>query len=84
MEQKSIILELEEAKQELIQCVNEIMHKHGLNCYLMEPMFASLYAEVKAEAQRELAQAKANEAKRKQIEEAAKKQAEEAEQTAHQ
>ena len=58
MEQKSIILEMDEAKQELIQCVNEIMRKHGLNCYLMEPTFAELYAEVKAEAKRELAQAR--------------------------
>jgi hypothetical protein len=71
MEQKPIILEIEEAKQELIQCVNDIMHKHGLNCYLMESMFADLYAEVKAEAQRELAQARASEAARKQAEEAA-------------
>lgn len=59
MEQKSIILEIDEAKQELVQCVNEILQKHGLNCYLMEPIFAELYAEVKAEAQRELAQARA-------------------------
>lgn len=59
MEQKSIILEMEEAKQELIACVNEIMQKHNLNCYLLVPTFADLYAEIKAEAQRELAQAKA-------------------------
>lgn len=71
MEQRPIILEMDEAKHELVQCVNEIMRKHGLNCYLMEPMFAELYAEVKAEAQRELAQAKANEAARKQAEGAA-------------
>lgn len=71
MEQKPIILELDEAKQELIQCVNDIMRKHGLNCYLMEPTFADLYAEVKATAQRELAQARANEAARRQVEEAA-------------
>ena len=58
MEQKSIILEIDEAKQELIQCINEIMRRHGLNCYLMEPAFAELYAEVKAGAQRELAQAR--------------------------
>lgn len=58
MEQKSIILEIDEAKQELIQCVNDIMRRHGLNCYLMEPAFADLYAEVKAGAQRELAQAR--------------------------
>jgi hypothetical protein len=61
MEQKPIILEMDEAKQELIQCVNDIMRKHGVNCYLMEPAFAELYAEVKATAQRELAQARAQE-----------------------
>ena len=59
MEQKSIILEMDEAKRELIQCVNDIMQRHGLNCYLMEPTFADLYAEVKATAQKELAQARA-------------------------
>ena len=59
MNQKPIILEMDEAKHELVQCVNEIMSRHGLNCYLMEPMFAELYANVKSEAQRELAQAKA-------------------------
>jgi len=58
MQQKSIILEMDEAKRELIQCANNIMQKHGLNCYLMEPAFAELYAEVKAEAQRELVQAR--------------------------
>lgn len=58
MQQKSIILEMDEAKRELIQCANNILQKHGLNCYLMEPVFAELYAEVKAEAQRELAQAR--------------------------
>lgn len=57
--EKSIILEMDEAKQELMQCTNDIMQRHGLNCYLMEPTFAALYAEVKAQAQRELAQARA-------------------------
>ena len=59
MENKPIILEIEEAKQELIQCVNDIMHRHGLNCYLLEPTFAELYKQVKAGAQNELAQARA-------------------------
>ena len=56
---KSIILEMDEAKQELVQCVNEILRKHGLNCYLIEPMFAELYTQIKASAKNELAQAKA-------------------------
>lgn len=59
MEQKPIILEIDEAKRELAQCVNDILQKHGLNCYLIEPMFAELYSEVRATAQRELAQARA-------------------------
>ena len=64
MNQKSIILELDEAKQELVQCVNDIMARHGLNCYLIEPMFAELYAQIKASAQRELTQARAQAAER--------------------
>ena len=61
MQQKSIILEMGEAKQELIQCVNDILARHGLNCYLIEPMFAELYREIKTSAQNELAQARAAE-----------------------
>ena len=59
MEQKPIILEIEEAKQELIQCVNDIIAKHRLPCYFIEPMFADLYAQIKSGAQNELAQARA-------------------------
>lgn len=62
MEKKPLILEIEEAKQELIQCVNDILNKHGLNCYLIEPTFAELYAQVKAGARNELAQARAQSA----------------------
>ena len=61
MKQRSIILELDEAKQELVQCVNEILAKHRLSCYLIEPMFTELYAQVQASAQKELEQARANE-----------------------
>mgnify|MGYP003305117916 CR=1 FL=1 len=59
MEQKPIILEIEEAKQELIQCVNDMMAKHRLPCYLMEPMFADVYGQIKASARNELEQARA-------------------------
>ena len=59
MEQKSIILEMDEAKQELVQCVNDILANHRLSCYLIEPMVAELYSQVKASAQNELARAKA-------------------------
>ena len=59
MEQKPIILEMDEAKKELIQYVNEIMKNHNLNCYLMEPAIAELYSQIKITAQNELAQARA-------------------------
>lgn len=57
--QKPLIIEIDEAKQELVQCVNDILQRHGLNCYLIEPAFTELYTEIKATAKRELAQAKA-------------------------
>jgi hypothetical protein len=59
MNQKPLVLEMDEAKQELVQCVNDILSRHGLNCYLIEPMFAELYREIKASAQNELARARA-------------------------
>ena len=71
MEQRSIILELEDAKQELVQCVNYIMQTHKLSCYLIEPMFADLYSKIRASAQSELAQARENENAKAQITEEA-------------
>lgn len=58
MGQRSVILELEDAKQELAQCVNEIMQKHGINCYLLEPYFGEIYSQIRMAAQNELAQAR--------------------------
>ena len=66
MEQKSLILRMDEAKMELAQCVNDILQKHGLNCYLIEPAFAELYSQVRASAQNELAQARTQETARQQ------------------
>jgi hypothetical protein len=59
--QRPIILEMDEAKQELVQCVNDILTKHRLSCYLIEPMFAEMYSQIRASAQNELAQARASE-----------------------
>ena len=64
--QRSIILELEDAKQELIQCVNSIMSNHGLPCYLIEPMFGEIYSKIKASAQHELELARQHESQSKQ------------------
>ena len=60
MEQKQrpIILELDEAKQELVQFVNNILTRHKLPCYLIEPIFAELYSQIRMSAQNEIAQAR--------------------------
>ena len=49
-----------------VQCVNDILARHRLSCYLIEPMFAELYAQIKASAQNEVMQARAE--RKKQIE----------------
>ena len=54
---KPLIVEIEEAKTELIQCTNDILKKHGVGCYLLEPVFAEVYAQIKTTARNELAQA---------------------------
>lgn len=59
MEQKPLIVRMEEAKDEFEQYINELLRKHELNCYLIEPMFAEFYAQVKSTARNELTQAKA-------------------------
>lgn len=64
MEQKQrpIILKLEDAKQELVSCINNIINNHQLNCYLIEPMITEVYEQIKTSARRELAQARQIEA----------------------
>jgi hypothetical protein len=58
MEKKPLIIRIDDAKKELTQCVNEILKKNELNCYLIEPSFAELYSQIKITAQQELAQAR--------------------------
>lgn len=59
MEQVPLILRMDLAKNELMHCVNDILQKYGLNCYLLEPSFAEAHSKIKATAQSELAQARA-------------------------
>ena len=49
MEQKQrpIILEIDEAKKELVECVNRILQTHKLSCYLIEPIFSELYSQIR-------------------------------------
>ena len=55
---KPIIIEIEETKNELIQCINSAIHKKGIPCYFLEPIVSDLLRDVKAGAKRELAMAR--------------------------
>lgn len=57
MENRPIILDIEEYKTNLIQCINDAIQK-GIPCYLMEPILSDVYGQVKGMAQKELAMAK--------------------------
>lgn len=59
--QRALVLRLDDAKQELIGCVNNIMQMYGLSPYLVEPMFEDIYVQIKSGAQNELAQVRAAE-----------------------
>jgi hypothetical protein len=58
MENKPLILELEEAKNEIAQSVNIILQNHKIPCYLIEPTIADILAQVREVAKNELAMAR--------------------------
>lgn len=70
--QRALVLRLDDAKQELIGCVNNIMQTYGLSPYLVEPMFEDIYVQIKSGAQNELAQARENETRAQMTERSAK------------
>lgn len=55
---KPLILRIEEAKQELMLCVSDVLQKYELNCYFLEPIVEDIYSQIKYGAQNELAQAR--------------------------
>ena len=58
-EHKPLILEIDEAKKELIQCVNNIIQVHGLPCYIIDMLLSDISTQIKEGAKNELAMAKA-------------------------
>ena len=58
MGNKPLILEIEEAKTEIIQCVNNIVQIKQLPCYLLLPIIENIYRDVRVGAQNELEMAK--------------------------
>lgn len=55
---RSLIVDIDEAKTELIQCVNHIINQRGVPCYFIEPILADILIQVKSGAQNELASAR--------------------------
>ena len=63
MEEKNIqrpfILEIDEAKSEIIQVINNAIRIHRLPCYIVDMILLDIGAQVKEGAKNELATAKA-------------------------
>lgn len=56
--QKPLILEIEEAKLEIIQVINNAMQVRKLPCYLIDMVLSEIGAQVKEGAKNELAMAR--------------------------
>lgn len=56
---KELIIALHEAEAETVAAVNAIMHKHGLPCFLMEPIIDKLHRQLIDQKTAELAAARA-------------------------
>ena len=56
--QKPFILEMEEAKIEIIQAINSAVQVHKLPCYLVDMILSEVGAQIKQGANQELAMAK--------------------------
>ena len=56
--QKSLILEIDEAKSEIIWAINNAIQVHGLPCYLLLPIIETIYRDIQNGAQNELIMAK--------------------------
>lgn len=58
MEQKPLILEIEEAKAELVEVVNKAIQVHRLPCYMVDLILQGIVAQVKEGTRQELEIAK--------------------------
>lgn len=58
MEQKPLILEIEEVKAELVEAVNKAIQVHKLPCYMVDLILQGIVAQVKEGARQELEMAK--------------------------
>jgi hypothetical protein len=56
--QRPIILDIEDAKLEIVQCINGILNR-GIPCYIVEMILSDAYTQVKSAATAELDRARA-------------------------
>jgi hypothetical protein len=56
-EQRPLIVEIDDAKQEIIRVVNKAIQR-GLPCYLIDMILSDIYTQVKEGAKNELAMAR--------------------------
>lgn len=61
--QKPLILEINEAEQETLSAVNEIMKKHNLPCSLYEPIISGIHRQLVDGKKNEIQMASAQYAK---------------------
>ena len=57
--QKPFILEMDEAKQEIIQVINNAIQVRKLPCYILDTLLSEICSQIKEGAKQELAMAKA-------------------------
>lgn len=55
---RPFILEMDEAKREIVQSINNAINVHGLPLYIVEMMLSEMYIQVKDGAKQELAMAR--------------------------
>jgi hypothetical protein len=56
--EKPFILEMEEAKLEIVQAINNAIQEHKMPCYIIDIMLSEITAQIKEGAKNELAMAR--------------------------
>jgi hypothetical protein len=56
--QKPMIIEVAEAKNEIVQCINNAIQMHKLPCYIIDLILSEVSAQVKMGANNELTSAR--------------------------
>lgn len=57
-EKRPLILEIDEAKAEIIQVINNAIQEHGLPCYIVNMVLSEICTQVKEGAKNELVMAR--------------------------